>query len=163
MPPMSCAVWKRISSPTWDRDRSPTSMPLCYWLLLGELIGATWDEIDLDSATWIVPAERMKMKTEHVVPLSRQAVDVLRELKSLAGESRYVLPGRNVDKPISNNTMLFALYRLGYKNKMTGHGFRSNALLRSGRRAAAPESSTQPRLRRHPRTHESGRSFRRGS
>jgi integrase len=88
-------------------------MPLCYWLLLGELIGATWDEIDLDSATWIVPAERMKMKTEHVVPLSRQAVGVLRELKSLAGESRYVLPGRNVDKPISNNTMLFALYRLG--------------------------------------------------
>ena len=69
----------------------------------------------------------MKMRTEHVVPLSRQAVVVLRELRVLAGESRYVLPGRNPDKPISNNTLLFALYRLGYKGKMTGHGFRAVA------------------------------------
>jgi integrase len=93
----------------------------------GELIGATWDEIDLDGAVWIVPAERMKMRTEHVVPLSRQAVAVLRELQSIGGGSRYVLPGRNPDKFMSNNTMLFALYRLGYKGKMTGHGFRSVA------------------------------------
>lgn len=93
----------------------------------GELIGAEWSEIDVDGATWIVPAERMKMRTEHVVPLSRQAIDVLRELKALAGASRFVLPGRNPDKPISNNTMLFALYRLGYKRKMTGHGFRAIA------------------------------------
>jgi integrase len=93
----------------------------------GELIGATWDEFDLDGATWIVPSARMKMKTEHVVPLSRQAVEVLHELQKIAGKSRYILPGRNPDKPISNNTMLFALYRLGYKNKMTGHGFRSIA------------------------------------
>jgi integrase len=84
----------------------------------GELIGATWDEIDMDDATWIVPAERMKMRTEHVVPLSRQAVAVLNELKRLAGESRFVLPGRNPDKPISNNTLLFALYRLGYKGRL---------------------------------------------
>jgi integrase len=93
----------------------------------GELIGATWDEIDLDGAAWVVPAERMKMRTEHVVPLSSQAVAVLMELKELAGDSRYVLPGRNPDKPISNNTLLFALYRLGYKRRMTGHGFRAIA------------------------------------
>jgi integrase len=93
----------------------------------GELLGAEWTEFDLDGEIWIVPAERMKMRTEHVVPLSRQALDILRELKSLAGESRYVLPGRNPDKPISNNTMLFALYRLGYKGQMTGHGFRTIA------------------------------------
>jgi integrase len=93
----------------------------------GELIEATWEEIDLDGATWIVPAERMKMKTEHVVPLSRQAVALLRDLKAIGGGSRYVFPGRNPDKPISNNTMLFALYRLGYKGKMTGHGFRAVA------------------------------------
>jgi integrase len=93
----------------------------------GELIGATWDEIDMDGAIWIVPAERMKMRTEHVVPLSRQTIAVLNELKPLAGESRFVLPGRNPDKPISNNTLLFALYRLGYKGRMTGHGFRSVA------------------------------------
>ena len=93
----------------------------------GELIGATWDEIDLDGAAWIIPAARMKMKTEHVVPLSRQAAAVLRELQALGGGSRYVFPGRNPDKPISNNTMLFALHRLGYKGKMTGHGFRAVA------------------------------------
>jgi integrase len=93
----------------------------------GELIGATWDEIDLDGAVWIVPAERMKLRTEHVVPLSRQAVAVLRELQNIGGGSRYVFPGRNPDKSMSNNTMLYALYRLGYKSKMTGHGFRSVA------------------------------------
>jgi integrase len=92
-----------------------------------ELIGAEWCEFDLNGAAWIVPAERMKMKTEHVVPLSRQALEVLNELRSMAGASRYVLPGRNPDKPISNNTMLFALYRLGYKRRMTGHGFRAVA------------------------------------
>ena len=93
----------------------------------GELIGATWDEIDLDGAIWIVPPERMKMKTEHVVPLSAQALAVLGELRAIGCGSRYVFPGRNPDKPISNNTMLFALYRLGYKGKMTGHGFRTVA------------------------------------
>lgn len=92
-----------------------------------ELIGAEWVEFDLDNALWIIPAGRMKMKTEHVVPLSRQALAMLAELKELSGGSRYVFPGRNRDKPISNNTMLFALYRLGYKGKMTGHGFRAVA------------------------------------
>jgi len=95
-----------------------------------ELIGAKWSEIeDLDGPepTWIVPAERMKMKLEHMIPLSSQAVEVLRDLRSLAGDSEYVLPGRNRDKPISNNTLLFALYRLGYKGRMTGHGFRAVA------------------------------------
>jgi integrase len=69
----------------------------------------------------------MKMRTEHVVPLARQSVAILRELRELAGESRYILPGRNPDKPLSNNTLLFALYRLGYKGRMTGHGFRAVA------------------------------------
>lgn len=100
-----------------------------------ELIGALWEEFNLDAALWIIPAERMKMKTEHVVPLSGRAKEILEELKSLAGGSRFVFPGRNRDKPISNNTLLFALYRLGYKGKMTGHGFRavaSTALNESG-------------------------------
>jgi integrase len=92
-----------------------------------ELIGAEWSEFDVESAIWIVPAKRMKMKTEHVVPLSGQALTILRELRALGAGSRYVFPGRNPDKPISNNTMLFALYRLGYKGKMTGHGFRTVA------------------------------------
>jgi integrase len=95
----------------------------------GELIGAEWTEfkLDGDAAMWIVPAERMKMRTEHVVPLSRQAVEVLNDIRKLARDSRYVLPGRNPDKPMSNNTLLFALYRLGYKGRMTGHGFRAMA------------------------------------
>ena len=95
----------------------------------GELIWAEWTELMLegDEPVWMVPAERMKMRTEHVVPLARQVVIILRELHAMAGGSRYVLPGRNPDKPISNNTMLFALYRLGYKRRMTGHGFRAIA------------------------------------
>ena len=92
-----------------------------------ELIGATWSEIDMDAGIWVVPAERMKMKTEHLVPLSPQAAAILAELKEIGGGSRFVFPGRNRDKPISNNTLLFALYRLGYKGKMTGHGFRAVA------------------------------------
>nr|SPS06675.1 putative cp4-like integrase protein [Candidatus Nitrotoga fabula] len=92
-----------------------------------ELIGAEWGEFDLDNALWIIPAVRMKMKTEHIVPLARQALAILAELKEASGGSRFVLPGRNRDKPISNNTMLFALYRMGYKGKMTGHGFRAVA------------------------------------
>jgi integrase len=95
----------------------------------GELIGATWDEFELNgkTPTWIVPADRMKMRTEHVVPLSKQAVGVLNELRTLAGESRYIVPGRNPDKSISDNTLLYALYRLGYKGRQTGHGFRAIA------------------------------------
>ena len=92
-----------------------------------ELIGAEWVEFDLENALWIIPAGRMKMRTEHVVPLSRQALAMLAELKELSCGTRYVFPSRNRNKPISNNTMLFALYRLGYKGKMTGHGFRAVA------------------------------------
>lgn len=92
-----------------------------------ELIGALWAEFDLDNALWIVPAERMKMRSEHVVPLTSRALEIINELKTIAGNSRYLLPGRNPNKPISNNTLLFALYRLGYKGKMTGHGFRAIA------------------------------------
>jgi integrase len=92
-----------------------------------ELIGAQWSEFDLDAGLWIIPASRMKMSAEHVVPLSRQAVDIMNELRAIGGDSRFILPGRNRDRAISNNTLLFALYRLGYKGKMTGHGFRAVA------------------------------------
>ncbi len=92
-----------------------------------ELIGAQWPEFDLEGAMWTVPASRMKMKQEHLVPLSRQAIALMAELKETCGGSRFVFPGRNRDKPVSNNTMLFALYRLGYKGRHTGHGFRAVA------------------------------------
>ena len=92
-----------------------------------ELISAEWSEFDFDEKLWLVPPERMKMRDEHVVPLSRQSVAILEELEEMSTGSRFILPGRNPNKPISNNTMLFALYRLGYKGKMTGHGFRAVA------------------------------------
>ena len=93
-----------------------------------ELIEAPWTEFDLDRARWEIPAKRMKMKTPHIIPLSLQALEVLRALKLLAGDCKLVFPGAN-DKsiPMSNNTLLFALYRLGYKGRMTGHGFRGIA------------------------------------
>jgi integrase len=93
-----------------------------------EEIEAPWTEFDLDGARWTIPAERMKMDTPHIVPLSRQALEVLRALKLLTGNGRLVFPGaRDKSKPISNNTILYALYRLGYRDRMTGHGFRGLA------------------------------------
>ena len=94
----------------------------------GELVGARWDEFDFGAAQWRIPAERMKMKTPHIVPLSRQAIAVLKELQPLRNLSTLVFPGeRDHDKPMSNNTILFALYRMGYHSRMTGHGFRGVA------------------------------------
>ena len=93
-----------------------------------ELIGARWAEFDLTAARWDIPAERMKMKTPHVVPLSTQAVEVLRTLQLLTGERELLFPGeRDHAKPMSNNTILMALARMGYKHRMTGHGFRGIA------------------------------------
>lgn len=93
-----------------------------------ELIGASWTEIDFDAAEWRIPAERMKMKRMHVAPLAPQAIQVLRTLHVISGSSELLFPGeRNSKKPMSNNTILKALERLGYKGKMTGHGFRGLA------------------------------------
>lgn len=93
-----------------------------------ELIEAPWREFDIEIAQWVIPAERMKMDTPHIVPLSRQAVDVLRALKLLTGNGQLVFPGaHDKNKPMSNNTLLYALYRLGYRGRMTGHGFRGIA------------------------------------
>jgi len=95
----------------------------------GELRQAEWAEIDLDTAEWNIPAERMKMKQPHLVPLSVRAVEILRELKALTGNSRYVFPsGRSFARPMSNNAINAALRRMGFdKDEMTGHGFRAMA------------------------------------
>lgn len=98
----------------------------------GELRQAEWPEFDLDEAIWRIPAHRMKMKAGHIVPLSSQAVAILRELHAMTGQGRYVFPGlRSVSRPMSENTVNAALRRLGYgKDEMTGHGFRSLAATR---------------------------------
>jgi integrase len=94
----------------------------------GELIAARWDEFDLQAGQWRIPAERMKMRTEHIVPLSLQAIQILQVLYSITGHSKLLFPGeRNHGKPMSNNTILKALERMGYKGRMTGHGFRGLA------------------------------------
>jgi integrase len=93
-----------------------------------ELIGARWDEFDLQAGQWRIPAGRMKMRTEHIVPLSLQAIQVLQILHGITGHSELLFPGeRDHSKPISNNTILKALERMGYKGRMTGHGFRGLA------------------------------------
>lgn len=95
----------------------------------GELIGAKWEEIDLAGKRWTIPAERMKVKTcAHIVPLSSQAIEVLEELQAIAYSREFVFPA-DTGKPthMSNNTILYALYRMGYRGRMTGHGFRGIA------------------------------------
>ena len=93
-----------------------------------ELIGAKWAEFDIEAARWDIPAERMKMRDPHIVPLASQAIEVLEMLRTLTGGSEFVFPGdRSAKKPMSNNTILKALERMGYKGRMTGHGFRGLA------------------------------------
>lgn len=102
--------------------------PLVF-LRPGELRQAEWSEINLDIAEWRIPPEKMKMRVVHIVPLSKQAVSILRELEPLTGRGKYVFPSnRTITRPISNNTVNAALRRMGYsKDEMTAHGFRSMA------------------------------------
>ena len=95
----------------------------------GELRKAEWTEIDLERAEWNIPAERMKMREPHLVPLATQAVAILTELLALTGGGRYVFPGaRTNGRPMSDNAILAALRRMGFaKDEMSGHGFRAMA------------------------------------
>ncbi len=96
-----------------------------------ELIQATWDEIDLENAVWEIPAERMKMGKPHIVPLSKQAVALFREQKEETEHlnTPYIFPSQPRPKNhMSNNTILMGIKRLGYKGRMTGHGFRALAM-----------------------------------
>jgi integrase len=105
-----------------------TKLLLLTFVRTGELRGAAWSEIGWDKAEWRIPAERMKMKEPHIVPLSRQAIGIFRELQALNGQRDLVFPNRN-GRPgcMSENTILFGLYRMGYHSRATGHGFRSTA------------------------------------
>ena len=95
----------------------------------GELRMADWQEFDLEKAEWRIPAERMKMRKEHRVPLSRQVVAYLRQLAQLTGPTGFVFPAFHTWKrPMSENTMNAALRRMGYsKEEMTAHGWRATA------------------------------------
>jgi integrase len=119
----------------------PTRIALRLMMLLfvrtSELITTPWSEIDLEKGEWVIPWQRMKRgkltvnpdKTDHHVCLSKQAFDLLRDLHTLTGGGTYVFPNqRDPAKPMSNGAILMALKRLGYQNKMTGHGFRALAM-----------------------------------
>ncbi len=95
----------------------------------GELRHAEWSEFDFDKQEWLIPGEKMKMKDDHIVPLSRQAMAVLPEIKPLTGNGAYVFPSMRTNRrPMSENTVNAALKRMGYtKEQMTGYGFRAMA------------------------------------
>jgi integrase len=98
----------------------------------GELRHAEWAEFDLVAAEWRIPAAKMKMRRAHKVPLSRQALDILRELQPISGAVRFLFPSvRSTARPMSENTLNAALRRLGYgTDEMTAHGFRAMASTR---------------------------------
>ena len=107
----------------------------------GELRKAEWSEFDLDHAEWRIPAEKMKMREVHIVPLSKQAVAILRDLYPLTEHSRYLFPGaRDIKRPMSENTVNAALRRLGYDGEtMCGHGFRAMASTRLNEMGWSPD------------------------
>lgn len=93
-----------------------------------ELRGARWEEINFDKAEWRIPAERMKMKEQHIVPLSTQALAILREIQNHSGNREHLFPNQHHPRGcMSENTLLYALYRMGYHSRATAHGFRSTA------------------------------------
>ena len=92
-----------------------------------ELTGATWNEVDFENEVWTIPAARTKKQRDHLVPISSEALAIFKELHRLSDDSPYVIPGRNAGRPLSRNTMLYALMRCGFAGEMTGHGFRAIA------------------------------------
>jgi len=118
----------------WDYDGRPvTALALRLLSLVfvrpGELRHAEWSEFDPDTAEWRIPAARMKMRQQHIVPLSKQALTVLDELRPFTGKGKLLFPSeRSVLRPMSENTLNAALRRMGYaKEEMCSHGFRSMA------------------------------------
>ncbi len=106
---------------------------LIEWQLLtlvrpSEASGARWAEIDLDAKLWTIPAERMKAKREHIVPLSPQALDILEVMRPISNHREHVFPSRNDPKqPMNSQTANAALKRIGYGGKLVAHGLRSIA------------------------------------
>lgn len=100
-----------------------------FFVRPGELRHAEWSEINFENAEWNIPASKMKMKEAHLVPLSRQAIEILKKLHTLTGSGRYLFPSeRTPQRPMSENAILVALRIMGYpKEEMSGHGFRAMA------------------------------------
>jgi integrase len=120
---------ERNDARLYQQTRNAMKMLMLTFTRTTELIESTWDEFNLEEAVWEIPAERMKMRKPHIVPLSRQVLEILKEQKEMAGKWKWVFPSQvRPLNPMSNNTILFAIGRLGYKGIMTGHGFRALAM-----------------------------------
>lgn len=135
LPDLVAAI-RNYDDGTVPRRREVTRHALLFtlltWARTGEVRYATWSEFEgLDDVgavpLWRIPAERMKMKREHLVPLSQQAAAILRERARGQGRGRFVFSGDDADRPMSENTMIYACYRLGYHGRQTVHGFRGLA------------------------------------
>ena len=113
----------------YQSTRNAIKLIMLTFVRTSELINGKWEEIDWERKEWVIPAARMKMRKEHIVPLSDQAIAVLENQKEIARHFPHVFPSQfKPRQPMSNNTILGALKRLGYQGKMTGHGFRALAM-----------------------------------
>jgi len=112
-----------------DVTKAAIKLMALTFVRTNELIGAKWDEIDFDRAEWNIPKVRMKMRRPHFVPLSKQAIEILKTLHTLTGAKEHLFHSQRGKKAkhISNGAILMALRRMGYQGRMTGHGFRSLA------------------------------------
>lgn len=127
--PEFLAAMERNDGRLYMPTRCATRLLMLTFVRTSELIEANWTEFNLEAGEWIIPAERMKMRRPHIVPLSRQAISILNDMKQLTGKWEWVFPNQaHPRKHMSNATILRALLRMGYKGKMTGHGFRALAM-----------------------------------
>jgi integrase len=135
--PAFLGALERQEARMYKATRIALRLMLLVFVRTSELIETAWSEIDLEKGEWIIPWQRMKRgrltvnpdMTNHHVCLSRQALVLLRRLHAITGHSKHLFPNqRDHERPISNNTILVALERMGYKGRMTGHGFRALAM-----------------------------------
>lgn len=121
--------YRRLAAePLYIPTRIAMHLLMLTFVRPGELRAARWEEFDEERAEWRIPAERMKMREPHLVPLSRQALELLKELHPLTGKSALLFPAvTDLKKPMSENTLGYAMGRMGYKGTATPHGFRALA------------------------------------
>ena len=113
----------------YENTRNALKLIMLTFVRTSELINARWEEIDFKRKEWVIPAERMKMGKVHIVPLSKQSIEILQKQSEVVGDNPLVFPSSvKPRKSISNNTILGAIKRLGYQGRMTGHGFRALAM-----------------------------------
>lgn len=127
--PEFLAALERNDNRLYKPTRCATELLMLTFVRTGELIQAKWNEFHFERAEWLIPAERMKMRRPHIVPLSRQALSILEDMRKSTGHWDWVFPNQVHPKThMSNATILRALERMGYKKRMTGHGFRALAM-----------------------------------